>query len=131
MEEKFNNATPQRPEGTRPLDADIIPIDLHKYIGQLKHEEAYAKNRKNAITLFKSEQVTITLIVLKENETFHPGSEKSKVIMSLQVLDGQLSFESLGKTNKLDQGGLITLHQLLSFNAIALKDSTCLLTLIN
>jgi hypothetical protein len=129
MEEKHNNATPQRPEGARPLDANLIPIDLQKYSAQLKTEEAYAKNGKNAITVFKSDRVTITLIALKERETVHPGSEESKVIMSLQVISGNLTFESMGKTVELGSGGLITLHQLLSFNATALSESICLLTM--
>lgn len=63
MEEKHNYATPQRPEGARPLDAAIIPIQLPKYIVQLKTEEAYHKNGKNAITVFKSDKVTITLLL--------------------------------------------------------------------
>jgi hypothetical protein len=130
MEEKYNNATPQRPEGARPLDAAIIPINIPKYIDQLKGEEAYHKNGKNAITVFKSESVTITLIALSENEIVQPGSEETKAIMSLQVISGRLSFESMGNIVELKDGELLTLHQLLSFKARALTSSICLLTMI-
>lgn len=129
MEEKYNNATAQRPEGARPLDAAIIPIDIPKYINQLKQEEAYQKNGKNAITVFKSDKITITLIALKEGQNFHPGQSEGMVIMSIHLINGHLSFESLGTVNNIKEGQLLTVHQELSFNALAMSDSICVLTL--
>ncbi|HTM99492.1 MAG TPA: hypothetical protein VL088_12135 [Pedobacter sp.] len=129
MEEKHNNATAQRPEGARPLDAAIIPIDIPKYINQLKQEEAYDKNGKNAITVFKSDRITITLIALKKGQNFHPGPSEVTAIMSIHLINGQLSFESLGTITTVNEGQLLTVHQELSFNALAISDSICVLTL--
>lgn len=129
MQEKYNNATQQRPDGARPLDAAIIPIDIPKYINQLKEEEAYAKNGKNAITVFKSDRITITLIVLKEKQSFHPGQNEDTAIMSIQLIKGHLTFESLGTITTINEGQLLTLHQQLSFNVSAISDSICLLML--
>ena len=129
MEEKYNNATAQRPEGARPLDAAIIPIDIPKYIIQLKQEDAYDKNGKNAITVFKSDKVTITLIALKGGENFHPGQSEGVAIMSIHLLTGDLSFESLGSTTSVKEGQILTVHQELSFKAMAVSDSVCVLTL--
>jgi hypothetical protein len=130
MELKHNNATPQRPEGARMLDAGIIPINIPKYIAQIKEEEAYHKNGKNAITVYKSATVTITIVALREGESIRPGSEENEAQMSLQVITGNLFFESLGNEATLSDGELITLHQLLSFKAKALSESICLLTMI-
>lgn len=130
MEEKHNNATPQRPAGARPLDAGIIPINIPKYIQLIKTEEAYAKNGKNAITVFKSDEVTITLIALQEGETIRPGSDEGEAMMSLQVIDGHLAFESMGTDVDLKTGELLTLHQQLSFKANAISDCICLLTMV-
>lgn len=131
MEFKHNDATPQRPEGTRPLDAPIIPINLQKYIGQLQGEEAYHKNRKNAITVFKSENVTITLIVLDEKEVMQPGTEEpDPAIMNLQVINGHIAFDTSGSRVELKEGELLALHQLSPFKATALSKSICLLTMI-
>lgn len=130
MEEKYNNATPQRPAGTRPLDAAMIPINMQKSIFQIKLEEAYTKNGKNAITLFKSGNTTITLIALKEGQDFHPGNEKNEGMMSLQVINGHLFFETLDQNVDLKEGELLTLHQQLSFKANAIKESICLLTMV-
>ena len=129
MVEKFNNATPQRPEGARPLDSTLVPVDLPKYIHQLKQEDAYDKNGKNAITVFKSDKVTITLIALKEGQNFHPGQNEETAVMSIYLIKGQLSFESLGQVATIKEYELITLHQQLSFNASAIVDCICLLTL--
>ncbi|MES2418825.1 MAG: hypothetical protein V4541_11600 [Bacteroidota bacterium] len=130
MEEKYNQATPQRPAGARPLDAAIIPIYIPKYIEQLKTEEAYRKNGKNAITVFKSEQITITIIALKEGQRFYPGNDEGEAIMSLQLISGHLSFESSGTVTELRNGELLMLHQQLSFNASAITESICLLTML-
>lgn len=130
MEEKHNNATPRRPEGARPLDAGLIPINIPNYIEQIKEEEAYHKKGKNAITVFKSDKLTITLIALKQGENFHPGNEENEATMSLQLLDGDLSFESFGNEIDLQKADLLTLHQQLSFKATAKTDCICLLTMV-
>ena len=72
MEEKHNHATRLRPEGERAIDADLIAVDIRKYETQLHGEEAYRKNGKNAITVFKSDQVTITLISLTIGSIIKP-----------------------------------------------------------
>ena len=130
MEEKYNNATPQRPAGARPLDAAIIPINIPKHVFQIKLEDAYEKNGKNAITIFKSEQVTITLLALKAGQDIHPGSDENEATMSLQVINGHLDFESFDKRIDLKEGELLTLHQQLSFKAQAVEETICLLTLV-
>jgi hypothetical protein len=129
MEEKYNNATAQRPEGARPLDAAIIPIDIPKYINQLKQEEAYDKNGKNAITVFKSDRITITLIALKAGQDFHPGQSEGTAIMGIHLITGELAFESMGTLTQVKEGQLLTVHQQLSFTALANLDSICVLTL--
>jgi hypothetical protein len=38
MENKSNKATPQRPEGNRVLNAQLIEMDLNKFIDEIKNE---------------------------------------------------------------------------------------------
>ena len=64
MEAKYNNETENRPYGTRFIDGDILKIDLPSYIEQLKSEEGWKNRDRNAVTIFKSDNVTITLILL-------------------------------------------------------------------
>lgn len=45
MENKSNNATRQRPEGERLLNAPLIEMNLNKYINQIKSESTWAQKR--------------------------------------------------------------------------------------
>jgi hypothetical protein len=130
MEEKHNIATLKRPTGARTLDAALIPIDLLTYIKVIKKEEAYTKNGKNAITVFKTKQATVTVIALKAKENLHPGNSDGIGVMILELLNGKLHFESMGKHGLLKAGSLLTLNQHLSFNISAIRDSVCLLTIV-
>lgn len=67
---------------------------------------------------------------MKEGEQIQPGSEMNEATMSLQLISGQLAFESLGNEMHLQEGELLTLHQQLSFKASAITDCICLLTML-
>ena len=130
MEEKHNNATPQRPAGNRTLDAQLVMVDLPRFIKEIQNESAYHENGKNAMTVFKSEQVTITLLALKKEEKFQSGSEEKHLLMSLHVLEGSLSFVVNGVEEYLSDGQLLNYHYDYPFKAIAYSNCVCLLTVI-
>ena len=92
MEEKFNDATPQRPAGHRTLDGQLVLADLPRFIKEIRNEAAYHENGKNAITVFKSANATITLIALKAGEKIQSGPEEAHLLMSLYLIEGNLSF---------------------------------------
>lgn len=50
---KKNDATPQRPEGNRVLDAPQVEMNLPDLIARLKSETTWVDSDRNAITLFK------------------------------------------------------------------------------
>jgi len=64
MEEKFNEATQQRPEGDRVMDAAIVTIDLPSFIEKIKQESPWKDKDRNAITVFKTNGMRIVLIAL-------------------------------------------------------------------
>lgn len=130
MEEKFNNATPQRPAGHRTLDGQLVQVDLPRFISEIRSEAAYHENGKNAITVFKSEHATTTLVALKTNEKVQSGSEERHLLMSLYVIEGKLSFSVNEKEEYLSDGQLLNYHYDYPFQAIAHTDCVCLLTVI-
>lgn len=130
MEEKYNNATPQRPSGHRALDGQLVSVDLPRYITEIKSEAAYHENGKNAITVFKSEHATTTLVALKNGEKIQSGIEEQHLLMSLYVIEGSISFLANGKEEYLSVGQLINYHYERSFQASAHADCVCLLTVI-
>ena len=127
MEEKHNEATNQRPEGDRPVDAALITIDLPTFIKQIKKESAWKDSKRNAITVFKTNGLRIVLIAL------HKGGEMSRHmadgIISVQVLEGRLQFNTDGKSVELNKGQMLALHERISHSILAQKESIFLLTL--
>jgi len=128
MEEKFNNATPQRPTGHRALDGPLVPVDLPKFITEIKNEPAYHENGKNAITVFKSEHTTVTLVALKSGEKIKSGPEEGHSLMNLYAIAGNLIFSVEGEEQYLSEGQLLNYHYDFAFKAVAQTDCVCLLT---
>ena len=53
MDEKFNAATKQRPQGERIMDAALVTIDLRNFTKQIREEKAWKDSDLNAITVLK------------------------------------------------------------------------------
>lgn len=127
MQEKSNDATKKRPEGERPIDAPIVDIDLNKFIGQIKSEESWMDNTRNAITLFKTDDMRIVLVGL------HMGADMQEHtadgIISVHVLEGHIVFSANGQHTKAVSGNIIALHENIPHNVTAVEDSIFLLTM--
>ena len=130
MEEKFNNATPQRPTGGRTLDGQMVSVNLPRFIREIKNETAYHENGKNGITVFKSERATVTLVALKKGEKIQSGPEESHLLMDLYLIEGSLSFLVKENEQYLSEGQLLNYHYDYPFQALAHTECVCLLTVI-
>lgn len=127
MEERMNEATRNRPEGDRVIDAPMVEINLYKYIQQLKSEEAWLNSQRNAITLFKTDSMRIVLIGLHPDGTL--PEHKAEGIISVQVLKGHIRFKVGEEEKKLVEGDIITLHEKISHSVTAVDESVFLLTM--
>ena len=96
MEVKFNEATTNRPEGDRPVDAPLVLINIPDIIKQIKKEKAWDKNDRNAITVFKSDKMSIILVALHKKAEM--TTERPENIFSLQMLAGRLKLHTDAKT---------------------------------
>ncbi|HYV93936.1 MAG TPA: cupin domain-containing protein [Chitinophagales bacterium] len=127
MEEKFNEATPQRPEGDRPLDAPMVTIDLPSFIDQIRKEPSWKDSDRNAITVFKTNGLRIVLIAL------HAGAEMIKHtaagIISIQVLEGQIKFSTDEQSVELGKGQMLAMHGSIPHSVQAETEAVFLLTL--
>ena len=126
-EEKFNEATPKRPEGDRPLDASLIALDLAAFRRQIKQEKTWQNSDRNAITIFKTTALRLVLIAL------HPGAElkthTAPGVITVQVLEGKIRFTTEQQTAELAQEQMLTLHAGIPHSVLALEESVFLLTL--
>lgn len=127
MENKSNEATTLRPEGARMLNAALVEIDLNKFTTQLKSETTWTDSDHNAITVFKSENITIVLIGMHENAALKTHTAKGDI--HVQVLEGQVNFMAEQQTILLDKGNMIALEANIPHSVLAIKESFILLTL--
>ena len=126
MEEKFNEATPQRIQDHL-LDAPLVSIDIPSFIEQLKQESTWKESDRNTITVFKTNGLRIVLIALHEGAEM--AKHKAEGILSVQVLEGQLKFTTDIKSVELSKGQMLALHERIPHSVHAIKETVFLLTL--
>jgi redox-sensitive bicupin YhaK (pirin superfamily) len=128
MEERFNESTINRPEGDRFIDAPSLIIDLPEHIRQIRTENQYEKNDRNAIVVFKSGKLRIVLVAL------HAGAEvttpKPENIFSLQLVEGRLFIEANNESTTITSGQMFVLHESIPYVIKAQDESVYLLTVI-
>jgi len=127
MENKSNDATQQRPEGERILNAPLVEKNLNEVIKQIKSESTWADSDRNSITLFKSETMIIVLIGLHENAELKP--HKANGVISVQVLEGKIEFTAGQQNTNLEKGQMIALQENITHTLRAVTESFFLLTL--
>nr|WP_295922603.1 hypothetical protein [uncultured Dyadobacter sp.] len=126
MEIKSNQSTGNRPEGDRILDAPYVFTDIPMYLEQLKSEKSWVKNDRNAITVYKSEKVTIVISILKSGAMVNDHSIDE--CLTFQVLSGELKVETEGRVFYATNGQMMTFHAGLAHSIKALTDSEILIT---
>lgn len=127
MENKSNDATPQRPDGERILYAPLVEMNLDKFIEQVKNETTWKDSDRNSVTIFKSETMRIVLIGLHENAEMKPHTANG--VISVQVLQGQITFMTEKQSALVEKGQMIALSENILHSIRALTESFFLLTL--
>ena len=127
MEEKFNEATTNRPEGDRAIDLPFLLLDLPSLILQLKNEDAWQKNDRNAITIFKTSGMRIVLIALHAHAEMQTHTADGN--LSVQVLEGTMKFTTPDESREIKKGQVVTLHGGIAHSVLATDETTFLLTI--
>lgn len=109
MDAKFNEATYNRPEGDRIIDAPFVFIDIENYHRQLKEEDAWSSNDRNGITVFKSEKQTVVLTAFHAGAKLPEKEIKGRVM--IHVLEGLLRINIGGEDCELKKGNIVVLQE--------------------
>ncbi|HEY5773243.1 MAG TPA: hypothetical protein VIS75_11460 [Chitinophagaceae bacterium] len=126
MENKRNEATLNRPEGDRVLDAPYVFVNIPEFIRQLKSEEAWQKNDRNGITVFKTGRVTTVLTCLHAK-----GILKNNLvdgIFTVHVLEGIIRVKTPDGDVDMQANQIMAFHQLVDHSIEAMMDSVILFT---
>ena len=129
MTEKHNDATRNRPSGDRVIDAASLKIDLNARIREIKNEDAWQKNDRNSITVFKTDDMRVVLGGLHKGAELLP--HKADGIMTLQILEGNLEITTDELTESMDSGHMIAIHKGCNYRVTANEESIFLLTISN
>lgn len=129
MKEKCNDPTSQHPEGDHMIDGPLVSIDLPLLMEQIKEEKSWKDGKRNAITVFKTNELRIVLIAL------HEGSELARHvadgIISIQVLEGRMQFKTDQQSVDLGEGQMLVLHEEIFHSVKAIRQTIFLLTVTN
>ena len=127
MDEKFNEATKQRPQGERIMDAALVTIDLRSFTKQIREEKSWKDSDRNAITLFKTDGMRIVLIGLHKDAEMIKHTADGMI--SIQVIEGQIQFTTEEQSVELASGQMLTLHENIPHSVVAKEETIFLLTL--
>lgn len=127
METKYNESTEQRPEGGRVMDAPLVSIDVPGFIREIKNEDAWKKNDRNAITIYKTDGMRMVLIALHEDAVM--AKHTANGVISVQVWEGEIIFSAANQSVVLKKGQMVALHKGEPHSVAATKESVFLLTI--
>lgn len=127
MENKSNEATPLRPQGDRILNANLVDMDLNKFMEQIKAETTWQESSINSITVFKSDLMRIVLIGLHKNGELKTHTAPGQI--SVQCLEGNIVFTAEAQSVDLQKGQMISLHPRIPHSVVAKEESFFLLTI--
>ena len=128
MEEKKIASTQLRPEGNRTTKAPLVSIDIYEAIQNIRQETSWETGDRNAITLYKSDQIRVVLVAL------HQGAELTRhtadCTISVQVLEGKIMFNTDEKSEEMNVGQMVVLQKDIPHEVKAIAESVFLLTLV-
>lgn len=111
----------------RPLDEPLSTFDLAQALADLKAEAALEREGRNAIILHKQDDLKVVLIAMRAGNEIR--SHQARAPITVQVLEGEIRFNTEKASLRLRRGELTTLHANLAHSVKALEDSAFLLTL--
>ena len=125
MEIKHNDATLKRPQGERVLDAPYVFADLPAFTEQVKDEKTWQNSDRNAITVFKTDGMTIVLTALKEGAVIKDNTVNG--FLTVQVLEGSIRMDTMEGDNKMEKHQLVNFHPRVPHSIEAITNAVILL----
>ena len=129
MDIKINEATKNRPEGTRVLNAPAVLVHISNFLDLIKNEKAWDESDRNGITVFKNEDITVVITSLKKD----PKQEdiQTEGYSTLYLLSGNLEIKAGDDTKKAVTGDFLLFHPGIYYSILAVEESSYFLAHYN
>jgi quercetin dioxygenase-like cupin family protein len=111
----------------RSLDAPMMIFDLQPQLQELREDESYRRSGRLGRTLAKSGRLRLTLVAL--NAGIEVGTHHAESPMTIQLLEGRLSFRVAGADHELAAGQILFFGPGDAHDIRALEESALVLTL--
>jgi quercetin dioxygenase-like cupin family protein len=123
---KTNEATYNRPEGTRVLDAPYVVTDINQSLQQLMNENGWEQTDCNGITLFKTDNLTSVLVCMHTGSRIGENSIDGTV--TIQIVEGEVELTADEEVITLHTGQMVMLHHDVKHSLLATEETVMLLT---
>ncbi len=127
METTINEIAVERNGAERVIDATMVHVNLPHFIKQIREEDTWHKNDRNAITLLKTNFLRIILIALHKGAILKKHSVPQ--MLCVHVLEGKMQFITDVQTVELRSGDMISLYEGIEHTVVATEETVFLLTL--
>ncbi|MCW3120014.1 MAG: hypothetical protein JWM28_4096 [Chitinophagaceae bacterium] len=124
-----NDATTNRPEGDRILDAPYVFINMPDYLRMIKEEKAWILNDRNSITVFKGNGLTLVLTALKQGALL--DKIQTDGFMALQLLEGLITINTPDGNMDMQLNQIMVFHPSIQYSVTASEECSFLLSHYN
>lgn len=120
---------PQHPETDKNI-ADVFPnlVDLQATLTRIKSGEPWKKNVRVALPLIKNPTFRVMLVALHDGAIL--PSHQADGAITVQVVEGRISFTALEEVIVIEQGQLVALPASEPHSVKAYEDSALLITVV-
>lgn len=112
---------------TRPLAGKHLTFDLPSIIAELRQEESYLRSGRAGRTLVKAGPLVLTVTLIRDG--VEVGTHHAETPMTLQVLEGGLSYRIGDEDAELGEGEFLFFGPGHAKDIQALDDTALLLTI--
>ena len=126
MSIKINEATKNRPGGTRVLDAPAVLVHIPHYLDMIRHEKAWQEGDRNGITVFKNQDISVVITMLEKDAKLEEVQMKGYT--SLYLLKGKISMQAGDDRKEATAGDLMIFHPCITYSIEAIEESSFALT---
>jgi quercetin dioxygenase-like cupin family protein len=110
----------------RRLDLPLRSFATEQEIAKLKASDQWRRESRAALTLVKTQAVTIVLLALHAGAVLKEHHAEGPI--TIAVLEGAIRFKAFGEERLLRRGGLLALGYAIQHEVEALEESAFVLT---